>query len=78
TVSVTPSAGYVSGADAATFPGHDSVANLTLYRGVATANGAWVVPLAQLATPPANNCQDFANSMFGSNVRTAAAIQSAY
>ncbi|WP_321867821.1 hypothetical protein [Burkholderia cenocepacia] len=78
TVSVTPSAGYVSGADAATFPGHDSVANLNLYRGVATANGAWVVPLAQLATPPANNCQDFANSMFGSNVRTAAAIRSAY
>ncbi|MCQ4438465.1 hypothetical protein NO135_26005, partial [Clostridioides difficile] len=41
-------------------------------------NGAWGVPLSQLATPPANNCQDFANSMFGSNVRTAAAIQSAY
>ncbi|PCE33065.1 hypothetical protein [Burkholderia ubonensis] len=78
TVSVTPSAGYVSGADAATFPGHDSVANLNLYRGVPTATGAWVVPLAQLATPPANNCQDFANSMFGNNVRTAAAIRAAY
>ncbi|WP_111934294.1 hypothetical protein [Paraburkholderia bryophila] len=78
TVAVAPSAGYVSGANAATFPGHDSVANVNLYRGVATSNGAWVAPLALLGTPPRNNAQDFANSMFGNGIRGAAAIQSAY
>jgi hypothetical protein len=78
TVSVAPSTGYVAGADAATFPGHDAVANLNLYRGVATANGAYVAPLALLDTPPRNNCQDFANSLFGPNLRGATAIQAAY
>ncbi len=78
TVGVAPSTGYVAGANAATFPGHDAVANLNLYRGVATANGAYVAPLALLDTPPRNNCQDFANSLFGPNLRGAAAIQAAY
>jgi hypothetical protein len=78
TVTVTPSSGYVSGANAATFSGHDAVANVNLYRGVATSSGAWVAPLALLGTPPRNNCQDFANSMFGSGIRSAAVIQSAY
>lgn len=78
TLSVMAAPGYVTGADAATFPGRDAKANVNLYRGVPTRDGAWVVPLGLLHTPPHNNCQDFANSMFGSHIRDASVIQSGY
>ena len=70
TVSVTPSAGYVSVPTPPRF-GHDSVANLTLYRGVPTANGAWS-SRSRSSRRRRPTTADFANSMFGSNVRTAA------
>lgn len=77
TVTVVPAAGYVAGADAATFPGHDSVANLNLYRGVKTASGAWVAPLELLSSPPRNNCQDLVNSLFAKPVRSAVVVRAA-
>ncbi|WP_210302592.1 hypothetical protein [Phyllobacterium sp. 628] len=77
-VGVTPSEGYLSFANAATFPGHNSLAKIKLYRGVATGKEGLVAPLALLETPARNNCQDFANSMFGSTVRDVSAIQAAY
>jgi hypothetical protein len=78
TVGITPSSGHIAGTDAATYSGHAAVANVNLYRGVTTAAGGVVVPLGLLAPNAWNNCQDFANSMFGSNIRTASVIQSAY
>lgn len=78
TVGVSPSSGYIAGADAATYSGHAAVANVNLYRGVAAGSGGFVAPLGLLATNAWNNCQDFANSMFGGNIRTANTIESAY
>lgn len=77
TVDVVPAAGYVAGADADTFPGHDSVANLSLYRGVQTASGAWVAPLELLSSPPRNNCQDLVNSLFAKPVRSKDVVRDA-
>lgn len=77
TVDVTTSIGFLYGANATTFPGHDSVAAINLYRGVA-ANGGWAVPLGLLASPARNNCQDFVNSMFGSNMRDVRVVTTAY
>ncbi|WP_116138352.1 hypothetical protein [Trinickia diaoshuihuensis] len=78
TVGVSPSSGYIAGTDAATYSGHAATANVNLYRAVPATAGGFVVPLGLLAANAWNNCQDFANSMFGGNVRTANVIQSAY
>ncbi|WP_157510948.1 hypothetical protein [Frateuria sp. Soil773] len=77
TVSVSATTGFLSGANAQTFPGHDSVAQINLYRGV-MANYGWAVPLGLLAQPPRNNCQDFVNSMFGQGMRDARVVTTAY
>ncbi|WP_338847799.1 hypothetical protein V8J88_03465 [Massilia sp. W12] len=78
TVSVDCMAGYISGANAPTFPGHDSVAYLNLYRAINANNMAWVVPLGLLQNPPRNNCQDFVNSLFGENTRSVNVVKTAY
>ncbi len=77
TVSVQASPGWLAGANARTFPGHDSVAELNLYRGVASGSG-WVAPLGLLADPPFDNSQDFANSLYGPGVRGVEAITAGY
>ncbi|QWP75390.1 hypothetical protein J5226_17420 [Lysobacter sp. K5869] len=77
TVAVQATPGWLAGADATTFPGHDSVANLNLYRGVASGSG-WVAPLGLLAQPPFDNSQDFANSLYGPGVRGVEAIVAGY
>lgn len=77
TIGVNAAPGYLAGANATTFPGHDSLAQLNLYRGVPTQSG-WVVPLGLLADPPRNNCQDFVNSLFTPALRNSAAVTGAY
>lgn len=77
TVDVTTASGYLAGANATTFPGHDSLARLNLYKGVA-ANAGWTVPLGLLADPVVNNCQDFVNSLFAPGLRGASTIAAAY
>ena len=78
TVNVDASTGYLAGANATTFPGHDSVANLNLYRAINANNRAWVVPLELLDSPPLNNCQDFVNRLFGTGTRDVAVVTTAY
>ncbi|HXH14374.1 MAG TPA: hypothetical protein VNP04_32000 [Alphaproteobacteria bacterium] len=79
TVAVAASAGYVWGTDAATYAGHDVTTQLHLYQGVpANDFGGYAVPLGLLDAAPVNNCQDFANSMFGPNMRAASQVEAAY
>ncbi|MPW22438.1 hypothetical protein GCT13_37840 [Paraburkholderia sp. CNPSo 3157] len=78
TVTFDATTGYITGANALTFPGHDSVAALNFYRAINANNRAWVVPLGLLDSPARNNCQDFVNSLFGENTRNAAVVTGAY
>ncbi|HEY0201020.1 MAG TPA: hypothetical protein VGC24_04950 [Burkholderiaceae bacterium] len=78
TVSMKAAPGYLTGANATTFPGHHSMAHINLYQGVRNAGDAWVVPLGLLDSAPWNNSQDFVNSLFAPNVRNTAPIHAAY
>lgn len=79
-VTASTATGYVWATDAATYSGHDTKARINLYQGVAANGfGGYAVPLRLLdAATPVNNCQDFANSMFGPNMRNTAVVEAAY
>lgn len=77
TVAMTAAPGYLAIADATTFPGHDAVAAVGLYRGITSGSG-WVAPLELLDNPPRDNAQDFVNSVYGPGVRDGAIIHAAY
>lgn len=74
--------GYVSGVSQQTYTGDPVTAYVNLYQGVAvTAPGAatgYAVPLAANPYNQTNNCQDFANAMFGPNMRSSALVEAKY
>lgn len=76
TVQVTAPPGYLAATDGETFPGHEAIANLNLYRGV-PAHPGWAVPLGLLAERVRDNCGDFVNSMYGPDMRALAVVQAA-
>jgi hypothetical protein len=76
---------YVYGGNNLTFSFPDQIpaaAALNLYLGVAvSATGAptaYAVPLASNPYAQSGNCQDFANSMFGPNMRSSALVSQMY
>ena len=78
-VATQTSAGLVWGTDAAGYSGSTPIASLNLYAGVASGTqGGYAVPLGYLAQPTYDDCQDFANSMFGPGMRSEAQIAAAY
>lgn len=76
TVQVTAPPGYLGSADGVAFPGHDSIANLNLYRGVA-AHAGWAVPLGLLPESARDNCRDFVNSLYGPDMRAVSVVEAA-
>ena len=74
--------GYVSGTDRADYEGDPAAAALSLYKGVAVtgADGktAYCVPLGENPYYSNLTCQNFANSMFGPNMRAPSLVESAF
>lgn len=72
----------IAGLGQATYSGNPVTATMNLYQGVSvpsdTATPGYAVPLADNPYKQANNCQDFANSMFGPNMRASALVTNAF
>ncbi|RYH42692.1 MAG: hypothetical protein EON54_17630 [Alcaligenaceae bacterium] len=67
--------GVIGEFDAPGYPGTSITPHLNLYNSIPSGkDGGCVVPLGVLANPPFENGQDFSNSMFGPNIRSASQI----
>jgi hypothetical protein len=67
--------GVIGEFDAPGYHGTSITPHLNLYNSIPSGkDGGYVVPLGVLANPPFENGQDFSNSMFGPNIRSASQI----
>src|ERR1043166_353958 len=75
-------ASSIAGIGEPTYSGDPITATMNLYQGVAvnsdTSTPGYAVPLAVNPYAQANNCQDYANSMFGPNMRASSLVSNAF
>ncbi len=73
---------YIAGIGEPTYTGDPVTATMNLYSGVPVQSDTpaygYAVPLSYTPYSQPNNCQDFANSMYGPNMRASGLVTSAY
>lgn len=78
----TPAPSCIAGLGQPTYSGNPVTATMNLYQGVSVSSDSstpgYAVPLASDPYSQANNCQDFANSMFGPNMRASSLVTNAF